>query len=106
MSRLRKLRRHVGATSSCGVIGRLIAAAPSMADAKAAAGEAAAPESGQAVEAAPAATDSEIVVVGSRASQQSAINRKRTARTATDSIVADDIGSFPDRNMAEAVSRV
>jgi TonB-dependent receptor len=47
-----------------------------------------------------------IVVVGSRASQQSSIARKRNARTATDSIVADDIGSFPDRNVNEAISRV
>ncbi|MEO5773074.1 MAG: TonB-dependent receptor [Sphingomicrobium sp.] len=56
---------------------------------------------GQAVE-----EKNEIVVVGTRQSQQSAINRKKRAKTATDSIVADDIGSFPDRNVAEAVSRV
>ncbi|MBD8546750.1 TonB-dependent receptor [Sphingomonas sp. CFBP 8760] len=48
----------------------------------------------------------DIVVVGARASQQSAIARKRNARTATDSIVADDIGSFPDRNVNEAISRI
>ncbi|MGK6319426.1 TonB-dependent receptor [Sphingomonas sp. DT-204] len=48
----------------------------------------------------------DILVVGSRASQQSAIDRKKNARTATDSIVADDIGSFPDRNVNEAISRV
>ncbi|MDG5489738.1 TonB-dependent receptor [Sphingomonas sp. BGYR3] len=52
------------------------------------------------------ADQGEILVVGSRASQQSANERKRNARTATDSIVADDIGSFPDRNVAEAVSRL
>lgn len=57
--------------------------------------------SGQAVEEA-----SDIVVVGSRASQQSANNRKKRAKTATDSIVADDIGSFPDRNVSEAMSRL
>ncbi len=48
----------------------------------------------------------EVLVVGSRASQQSANARKKNARTATDSIVADDIGSFPDRNVAEAISRI
>ena len=48
----------------------------------------------------------EIVVVGARASQRSAIGRKKQAETATDSIVADDIGSFPDRNVAEAMSRI
>ena len=47
-----------------------------------------------------------IVVVGARASQRSSINRKKDAETATDSIVADDIGSFPDRNVAEAMSRL
>ena len=47
-----------------------------------------------------------IVVTGSRASQQSSNRRKRDARTATDSIVADDIGSFPDRNVNEAISRI
>ncbi|MDC7677088.1 TonB-dependent receptor [Asticcacaulis machinosus] len=48
----------------------------------------------------------EVVVVGTRAAQQSAIDRKKRARTATDSIVADDVGSFPDRNLNEAISRV
>jgi TonB-dependent receptor len=48
----------------------------------------------------------EIVVSGARESQQSANNRKRNARTATDSLVADDIGSFPDRNVNEAISRI
>lgn len=48
----------------------------------------------------------DVVVVGSRASQQSANARKKNARTATDSIVADDIGSFPDRNVNEAISRI
>lgn len=48
----------------------------------------------------------DVVVVGARASQQSANNRKKNAKTATDSIVADDIGSFPDRNVNEAISRI
>ncbi|BEV11896.1 TonB-dependent receptor [Asticcacaulis sp. DW145] len=48
----------------------------------------------------------EVVVVGVRASQQSAIDRKKKAKTATDSIVAEDVGSFPDRNINEALSRV
>ncbi|MDC7684186.1 TonB-dependent receptor [Asticcacaulis sp. BYS171W] len=48
----------------------------------------------------------EVIVVGSRASQQSSINRKKKAKTATDSIVADDVGSFPDRNLNEAISRI
>ena len=92
------LRRHVRATSSWGVIGLLIAAVPGMALA-----QDAVPESGP--EAASGAEDGEILVVGTRASQQSAIDRKKRASTATDSLVADDIGSFPDRNMAEAVRK-
>lgn len=51
-------------------------------------------------------SDRDIIVVGSRASQQSANNRKKGAKTATDSIVADDIGSFPDRNVNETISRI
>ena len=49
---------------------------------------------------APAATDIKTVVVqGQRAAQQSGIERKKNAATAMDSIVADDVGSFPDRNI-------
>ena len=39
-----------------------------------------------------AASAADIVVVGTRASLQSAINRKKIANTVVDSIVADDIG--------------
>ncbi|MFT4090081.1 MAG: TonB-dependent receptor plug domain-containing protein, partial [Asticcacaulis sp.] len=48
----------------------------------------------------------EVVVVGARAAQQSAIDRKKRATTPTDSIVADDVGAFPDRNLNEAISRI
>ena len=55
----------------------------------------------------PAATDIKTVVVqGQRAAQQSGIERKKNAATAMDSIVADDVGSFPDRNIGEAISRI
>lgn len=58
-------------------------------------------------QAAPAQDDIEtVVVVGARAAQQSANDRKRRAKTPTDSIVADDVGAFPDRNISEAISRV
>ncbi|ESQ79245.1 TonB-dependent receptor [Asticcacaulis sp. YBE204] len=58
--------------------------------------------------AAPAPQDdvTEVVVVGARAAQQTANDRKKKARTPTDSIVADDVGAFPDRNLNEAISRV
>ena len=56
---------------------------------------------------APAATEIKTVVVqGQRAAQQSGIERKKNAATAMDSIVADDVGAFPDRNIGEAISRI
>ncbi len=48
----------------------------------------------------------EVIVVGARASQQSSIQRKKRSKTAQDSIVADDVGSFPDSNVNEAMSRI
>jgi TonB-dependent receptor len=47
-----------------------------------------------------------VTVVGTRASQQSSIERKKNAATAIDSIVAEDVGSLPDRNVGEAISRI
>ncbi|MCV2367257.1 TonB-dependent receptor [Roseateles oligotrophus] len=47
-----------------------------------------------------------VLVIGARASQRSSIERKRTAATAVDSIVAEDVGAFPDRNIGEAISRI
>lgn len=51
-------------------------------------------------------TEVEAIVVGARASQQSSIARKKRSATAQDSIVADDVGSFPDSNVNEAMSRI
>lgn len=48
----------------------------------------------------------EVVVVGARRAEQSAINRKKRAATAQDSIVADDVGNFPDKNVGEAIARI
>ncbi len=47
-----------------------------------------------------------VLVVGTRASQQTAIDRKKNAATAMDSIIAEDVGAFPDRNVGEAISRI
>jgi TonB-dependent receptor len=47
-----------------------------------------------------------ITVVGTRASLQSAIDRKKKSGTTVDSIVAEDIASFPDKNVGEALQRV
>lgn len=48
----------------------------------------------------------EVVVTGQRANLDSAQNRKRNADTVVDSISAEDIGSFPDKSVAEALQRV
>lgn len=47
-----------------------------------------------------------ILVVGTRASLKSGIERKRAAGTVSDSIVAEDIAQFPDKNVGEALSRI
>jgi TonB-dependent receptor len=90
----------MGATASWSVLGLLLVCGPQ-------ALAQVAPEPGQSGDAVedPAGVQ-DVLVVGSRASQQSANARKKGAKTATDSIVADDIGSFPDRNVAEAISRI
>jgi len=48
----------------------------------------------------------QVLVVGARESQRSAIARKKNADTAQDSIIAEDVGAFPDRNVADAISRI
>ena len=47
-----------------------------------------------------------IAVYGMRSSLRSAIDRKKEAGTAMDSIVAEDISDFPDKNIGEALQRV
>jgi TonB-dependent receptor len=58
---------------------------------------------GQPQAAAPAQT---VVVTGIRAAMQSTLNLKRNSDGIVDGIVADDIGKFPDTNLAEAVQRI
>ncbi|WP_306391990.1 TonB-dependent receptor [Telluria beijingensis] len=47
-----------------------------------------------------------VTVTGTRQAAQSAQNIKRNAEQVLDSIVADDIGKFPDKNVAEILGRV
>ncbi|SEN03891.1 TonB-dependent receptor [Sphingomonas gellani] len=56
--------------------------------------------------AAPDTPDGDIVVVGFRAALNSALNQKRQETAAIDSIVAEDIGKFPDSNLAESMQRI
>lgn len=48
----------------------------------------------------------DIVVTGFRASLQSAIAQKRNAPAIVDSISAEDIGKFPEQNLAESLQRI
>jgi TonB-dependent receptor len=58
----------------------------------------AAPEDGQEID--------EVVVTGFRASLESATNAKRESTNITDSVFAEDIGKFPDLNIAESLNRI
>jgi TonB-dependent receptor len=51
-------------------------------------------------------TGADIVVTGVRASLRSAEQIKRNSDQIVDSIVAEDIGKLPDRNIAEALQRI
>src|SRR5690606_37038974 len=48
----------------------------------------------------------EVIVTGYRASLENAADAKRAATNFTDSIFAEDIGKFPDLNIAEALNRI
>ncbi|WP_315760712.1 TonB-dependent receptor [Sphingomonas sp. Y38-1Y] len=69
---------------------------------------AAAQTSDPAPAAAPQDSDSnaDIVVTGFRASLNQALLQKREETAAVDSIVAEDIGKFPDSNLAESMQRI
>ncbi|MGQ3051788.1 MAG: TonB-dependent receptor [Roseateles sp.] len=47
-----------------------------------------------------------VVVTGIRASLESSVNAKKNAIGFTDSISAEDMGKFPDSNIAESISRI
>jgi iron complex outermembrane receptor protein len=51
-------------------------------------------------------TVGELVVTGIRASQDASIQTKRNAEAVVDSITAEDVGKFPDKNVAESLQRV
>jgi len=53
-----------------------------------------------------AQTGDDIVVTGYRGSLRNAINVKRNANAVVDVITAEDVGKFPDRNVAESLSHI
>ncbi|WP_375404155.1 TonB-dependent receptor [uncultured Sphingomonas sp.] len=52
------------------------------------------------------ATEGDIVVTGIRASLREAVDIKRTGQGVVDAISAEDIGKFPDTNLAESLQRI
>ncbi|HEY8266231.1 MAG TPA: TonB-dependent receptor [Steroidobacteraceae bacterium] len=52
------------------------------------------------------ATLDEVVVTGIRASLAQSMARKRDSATVVEVITAEDVGKFPDKNVAESLSRV
>ena len=48
----------------------------------------------------------EVVVMGIRGSLQSSMIQKRDAQGVSDGIIAEDIGKFPDTNLAESMQRI
>jgi len=75
---------------SASILATLVAASPSFA------------------QTAPAAdtTVDELVITGIRASLQQSLETKRNADTLVEVITAEDIGKFPDKNVAESLQRV
>ncbi|WP_443749815.1 TonB-dependent receptor [Asticcacaulis solisilvae] len=100
LSRIRRPYAALRTTTSLMLLA-LMAAAPAMAQTSAA-------QTAQSADAAakPKADDSVVVVTGVRASQQGSINRKKRAKTVSDSVVADDVSQFPDKNVGEALGRI
>lgn len=57
-------------------------------------------------QAAPTADDEDIVVTGIRGSLSRAIDTKRNSDLIVDSIASEDLGKFPDSNVAESLQRI
>ncbi|MFG6488727.1 TonB-dependent receptor [Roseateles sp. BYS78W] len=94
---MRQLRPALRLTSLAAASGLLFASAAAQA-------QAAAPAPGAAASA--PQTLETVVVTGIRQSLESSVNLKRHASGLVDGIVAEDIGKFPDTNLAEAMSRI
>ncbi|PVM77637.1 TonB-dependent receptor [Caulobacter radicis] len=88
---------HLRSSASRLAVAAVLLSAPAIAHAQAA------PATGQTVE--PDAVE-EVVVTGIRASLRSAMDVKRNSLQVVDSISAEDIGDFPDKNLSEALQRV
>ena len=54
----------------------------------------------------PQAELGEVIVTGTRAALVESLDRKRGAKIVQDSIVAEDLGRFPDDNVADSLSHI
>ncbi|MDB5456750.1 MAG: hypothetical protein JWP92_2335 [Caulobacter sp.] len=85
---------------------RWLAGASGLAIALSIAGVAAAQDAAPAAAAPADDAVSEVVVTGFRSSLAKALNVKRSESAAVDSILAEDIGKFPDLNLSESIQRI
>lgn len=97
-----KLRSVLLASGAAGVL--LTASTGAFAQALPSAADQTSPDA--AAQATVDASADDIVVTGIRASLQSAVDTKRNAPAIVDSISAEDIGRFPDANLAESLQRI
>ena len=97
----RRSLMSLAVASACGAL-----AAPAWAQ-SAAAPDARSAQAAQGADSAiPAGESQTVIVSGLRASMQSTLNLKRSSDGLVDGIVADDIGKFPDTNLAESLQRI
>lgn len=95
-----------GGTSPLALVAALAIAAPALSQTPPAS-SATSQQSGTTADPAPSTPAAEeIVVTGFRASLSSALNLKKNETAAIDSIVSEDIGKFPDSNLAESMQRI
>ena len=64
------------------------------------------PATGQAADSPQPSELGEVIVTGTRAALVESLDRKRDARIVQDSIVAEDLGRFPDDNVADSLSHI
>jgi len=103
------VRSAVAAILACGVAHAGAASAPaaSQPDTAAAIAPASGPQPADADAASPSTAQlQEVVVTGYRGSLAQALNIKRNLNIEGDTILAEDIGKFPDQNLAESLQRI
>lgn len=96
------MKRDLLLPGSAGIIALMLGAAPAQAQTS----SQAEPADAVTQAADPAAQEQEIVVTGIRQSLRRSIAAKRSANVVQEVITAEDIGKFPDKNVAEALQRV